>query len=224
MHRHPRPAHQARRPARQPRRPRSRPATHGRVHPSRLFPRARPPAPGRVGAHARIPRPLLHQEPPLLDHPHRTPRCPRRAPARTGHRRRAHARLPGQRHDPRCPPLELLWPRSRDARRLWRGTSESAMSAKRIREQSRPETDRLLTVAQAAALLATSERFPRRLIAERRIRFVRLGENGKRGHVRIPESALPELIAAGAVEPLTVADVCPPPWRASVWPTGPGPR
>jgi excisionase family DNA binding protein len=41
-----------------------------------------------------------------------------------------------------------------------------------------PENDRLLTVAQAAELLGTSERFPRRLIAERRIRFVRLGENG----------------------------------------------
>src|SRR6266851_1215944 len=44
--------------------------------------------------------------------------------------------------------------------------------------------ERLLTVAQAAELLATTERFPRRLIAERRIRFVRLGR-----HVRIPESA-----------------------------------
>src|SRR5260221_8957205 len=38
-----------------------------------------------------------------------------------------------------------------------------------------PAVDRLLTVAQAAELLATTERFPRRLIAERRIRFVRLG-------------------------------------------------
>jgi excisionase family DNA binding protein len=66
-----------------------------------------------------------------------------------------------------------------------------------------PDTDRLLTVAQAAELLATSERFPRRLIAERRIRFVRLGESGKRGHVRIPESALREFIAAGLIEPLT---------------------
>jgi excisionase family DNA binding protein len=62
-------------------------------------------------------------------------------------------------------------------------------------------SDRLLTVAQAAELLATSERFPRRLIAERRIRFVRLGR-----HVRIPESALREFIAAGLVEPMTVAD------------------
>ena len=34
--------------------------------------------------------------------------------------------------------------------------------------------DRLLTVAQVAELLGTTERFPRRLIAERRIRFVRV--------------------------------------------------
>jgi excisionase family DNA binding protein len=74
-----------------------------------------------------------------------------------------------------------------------------------------PDTDRLLTVAQAAELLGTSERFPRRLIAERRIRFVRLGESGKRGHVRIPESALREFIAAGLVEPLTEPDT----WRVA---------
>ncbi len=66
-----------------------------------------------------------------------------------------------------------------------------------------PDSDRLLTVAQAAELLGTTERFPRRLIAERRIRFTRLGETGKRGHVRIPESALREFIAAGLVEPIT---------------------
>jgi excisionase family DNA binding protein len=78
-----------------------------------------------------------------------------------------------------------------------------------------PEKDRLLTVAQAAELLGTSERFPRRLIAERRIRFVRLGENGKRGHVRIPASALREFIAAGVVEPLTATDVWPTPWQAA---------
>jgi excisionase family DNA binding protein len=66
-----------------------------------------------------------------------------------------------------------------------------------------PDTDRLLTVAQAAELLGTSERFPRRLISERRIRFVRLGESGKRGHVRISESALREFISAGLVEPMT---------------------
>jgi excisionase family DNA binding protein len=58
-------------------------------------------------------------------------------------------------------------------------------------------TDRLLTVGQVAELLGTTERFPRRLIAERRIRFVRVGR-----HVRIPESALGEFIAAGVVEPI----------------------
>lgn len=57
--------------------------------------------------------------------------------------------------------------------------------------------ERLLTVAEVAELLGTTERFPRRLIAERRIRFVRIGR-----HVRIPESALRELITAGLVEPM----------------------
>jgi excisionase family DNA binding protein len=59
-------------------------------------------------------------------------------------------------------------------------------------------SERLLTVAEAAEVLRTSERFPRRLIAERRIRFTRIGR-----HVRIPESALREFIAAGLVEPIT---------------------
>jgi excisionase family DNA binding protein len=58
--------------------------------------------------------------------------------------------------------------------------------------------ERLLTVAEAAEALNTSERFPRRLIAERRIRFTRIGR-----HVRIPESAIRELIDAGLVEPIT---------------------
>ena len=59
-------------------------------------------------------------------------------------------------------------------------------------------SERLLTVAEAAEQLRTSERFPRRLIAERRIRFVRVGR-----HVRIPESALREFIAAGLVDTIT---------------------
>jgi excisionase family DNA binding protein len=59
------------------------------------------------------------------------------------------------------------------------------------------QAERLLTVAEAADVLRTSERFPRRLIAERRIRFVRVGR-----HVRIPESALCEFITAGLVEPI----------------------
>ena len=58
--------------------------------------------------------------------------------------------------------------------------------------------ERHLTVAEVAELLGTTERFPRRLIAERRIRFIRMGR-----HVRIPESAVREFIAAGLVEPVT---------------------
>ena len=68
------------------------------------------------------------------------------------------------------------------------------------------DPDRLLTCAEAAEILGTfsasGERFPRRLIAERRIRFVRVGR-----HVRIPESALRELIALGTVEPMTTGQV-----------------
>lgn len=60
------------------------------------------------------------------------------------------------------------------------------------------QVERLLTVAQIAERLGTTERFPRRLIAERRIRFVRVGR-----HVRIPESALRAFIEAGVIEPLT---------------------
>jgi excisionase family DNA binding protein len=63
-------------------------------------------------------------------------------------------------------------------------------------KKTRP-TGRLLTVAQAAERLNTSDRYPRRLIEERRITFVRVGR-----HVRIPESALDEFITAGVVEPL----------------------
>lgn len=55
--------------------------------------------------------------------------------------------------------------------------------------------ERLLTVHQAAELLGTTTRFPRRLIAERRIRFVKVGR-----HVRIPASALAEFIEAGTVD------------------------
>lgn len=65
-----------------------------------------------------------------------------------------------------------------------------------MRRTSDSQVERLLTAAQVAELLSTSERFPRRLIAERRIRFVRVGR-----HVRIPASALADFIAAGVVEP-----------------------
>ena len=56
---------------------------------------------------------------------------------------------------------------------------------------------RLLTVGEAAERLGTSVRFPRRLIAERRITYVKVGS-----HVRIPEGAVDQLIEAGTVEAL----------------------
>ncbi|MET7549302.1 excisionase family DNA-binding protein [Streptomyces sp. NBC_00121] len=58
-------------------------------------------------------------------------------------------------------------------------------------------TDPLLTVDQAAERLGTTARFPRRLIAERRIAFVKVG-----AHVRIAESVLSAFITANTVEPV----------------------
>ena len=58
-----------------------------------------------------------------------------------------------------------------------------------------PKLDRLLTVEQAAERLGTSERFVRRLIAERRIAYVKLGR-----HVRIAADDLEAFIVAGWVE------------------------
>ncbi len=62
----------------------------------------------------------------------------------------------------------------------------------------------LLTVQAAAERLSTSPRFVRRLIAERRIEFVKVGR-----HVRISEAALAQFIEAGRVEPMTGTDVRP---------------
>jgi len=61
--------------------------------------------------------------------------------------------------------------------------------------------DRLLTLSDVAAILGTSERFPRRLIAERRIEFVRVGR-----HVRIRASVLRDFISSGVVAPITARD------------------
>jgi excisionase family DNA binding protein len=60
----------------------------------------------------------------------------------------------------------------------------------------------LLDVKETARRLGTEPRFVRRLIAERRIEFHRVGR-----HVRISESALADFIEAGRVEPLTLASV-----------------
>jgi excisionase family DNA binding protein len=54
----------------------------------------------------------------------------------------------------------------------------------------------LLSVEAVAERLDTKPRFVRRLIAERRIEFHKVGR-----HVRISERALAEFIAAGRVEP-----------------------
>ncbi|MEU6824075.1 excisionase family DNA-binding protein [Streptomyces atriruber] len=56
---------------------------------------------------------------------------------------------------------------------------------------------RYLSVDQVAELLGTTARFPRRLIEERRIRYVKVGR-----HVRIPASAVEEFIASHTVEPV----------------------
>ena len=58
----------------------------------------------------------------------------------------------------------------------------------------------LLTVEQAAERLNTKPRFIRRLIAERRIEFHRVGR-----HVRISERALAEFIDKGRVPAVTSA-------------------
>ena len=62
----------------------------------------------------------------------------------------------------------------------------------------------LLTVEQAAERLNTKPRFVRRLIAERRIEFHKVGR-----HVRISEPALAEFIAAGRVEAMEASSI----WR-----------
>ena len=65
-------------------------------------------------------------------------------------------------------------------------------------------TAQLLTVEATAERLSTSTRFVRRLIAERRIEFVKIGR-----HVRISEAALVQFIEAGRVEAMTGADLRP---------------
>ena len=62
----------------------------------------------------------------------------------------------------------------------------------------------LLTVEQVAERLNTKPRFVRRLIAERRIAFHKVGR-----HVRISEPALAEFIEAGRVEPVEASGI----WR-----------
>ncbi len=55
--------------------------------------------------------------------------------------------------------------------------------------------EKLYTLDETARVMGTTARFPRRLIAERRIRFVKVGR-----HVRIPESAIDEFLDESTVE------------------------
>ena len=57
------------------------------------------------------------------------------------------------------------------------------------------ELERLYTKAETAELLNISQRFVTRLVLERRIRFVKVGRL-----VRIPRSAIEELLVTGTVE------------------------
>lgn len=59
-----------------------------------------------------------------------------------------------------------------------------------------------LTVTEAAAYLNTSDRFVRRLVAERRIAFHHVGR-----HVRLATTDLEAFIRAGRVEPITPRSV-----------------
>ncbi len=59
----------------------------------------------------------------------------------------------------------------------------------------------LLDVEQVAIRLGTKPRFVRRLIAERRIEFHKVGR-----YVRISESALRDFIDASRVEPMTLSE------------------
>ena len=69
----------------------------------------------------------------------------------------------------------------------------------------RPETAPvLLNVEETARRLGTKPRFVRRLIAERRIEFHKVGR-----HVRISEAALADFIEGGRVEPLGEAAIRP---------------
>ena len=72
-------------------------------------------------------------------------------------------------------------------------------TARRARERSPRATpieiEQLYTKSEAAELLNVSQRFITRLVLERRIRFVKVGRL-----VRIPRSAIQEILVAGTVD------------------------
>jgi excisionase family DNA binding protein len=60
--------------------------------------------------------------------------------------------------------------------------------------------DELLTVSELALVLKVEVRFVRRLVAERRIPFVKVGK-----YVRFCRQDVTDFITSGRVEPITVA-------------------
>jgi excisionase family DNA binding protein len=64
--------------------------------------------------------------------------------------------------------------------------------------------EQLLTIEQAAEVMGMSTRHVRRLVAERRIAFHKLGRS-----VRISQADIAAYIEAGRVDPITASDV----WR-----------
>ena len=66
--------------------------------------------------------------------------------------------------------------------------------------RSAPVAEQLLSVEAAAERLDTKPRFVRRLIAERRIEYVKLGT-----HVRIPESVVRRFVEESTVRPVAVS-------------------
>ena len=62
-----------------------------------------------------------------------------------------------------------------------------------------PVMERLLSVHEVAEILGTADGFVRRLVAERRIRFVKVGK-----HLRFSADAVAEYIALGTVQRVVV--------------------
>lgn len=75
-------------------------------------------------------------------------------------------------------------------------TLTASFRRKRSRLVRGAAVDRLLTVKETAEMLGTTDRFPRRLIAERRIEFVKVGR-----HVRIPLRAIEVLVSENTITP-----------------------
>jgi excisionase family DNA binding protein len=64
------------------------------------------------------------------------------------------------------------------------------------------DLEEMLTIEEASATLKMSVRYVRRLVAERRVVFYRLGRS-----VRFKPADLAAFIESGRVEPITVSDV-----------------